>query len=98
MQEKLAQGLPRVIRFRLETGVEPFQDIVFGWTHHEVAQVGPGVFHQLYFQNIVYINAVVDTNSKQQEGSKTHEAKPGAQNQNPPASLLPCPGKTTFSI
>lgn len=40
MEEKLAQGLPHVIRFRLETGVEPFQDIVFGWTHHEVAQVG----------------------------------------------------------
>lgn len=39
VQEKLAQGSPHVIRFRLETGVEPFQDIVFGWTHHEVAQV-----------------------------------------------------------
>lgn len=39
VEEKLAQGLPHVIRFRLETGVEPFQDIVFGWTHHEVAQV-----------------------------------------------------------
>lgn len=39
VQDKLAQGLPHVIRFRLETGVEPFQDIVFGWTNHEVAQV-----------------------------------------------------------
>ncbi|XP_075869494.1 nondiscriminating glutamyl-tRNA synthetase EARS2, mitochondrial isoform X1 [Nelusetta ayraudi] len=39
VEEKLAQGSPHVIRFRLETGVEPFQDIVFGWTHHEVAQV-----------------------------------------------------------
>lgn len=39
VQEKLAQGLPHVIRFRLETGVEPFQDLVFGRTHHEVAQV-----------------------------------------------------------
>lgn len=28
-----------MIRFRLETGVEPFQDMVFGWSHHEVAQV-----------------------------------------------------------
>lgn len=39
VQEKLAQGVPRVIRFRLETGVEPFQDLIFGWNHHEVAQV-----------------------------------------------------------
>lgn len=39
VQEKLAQGVPHVIRFRLEAGVEPFQDLVFGWNHHEVAQV-----------------------------------------------------------
>ncbi|KAI3352519.1 hypothetical protein L3Q82_005465 [Scortum barcoo] len=39
VQEKLAQGAPHVIRFRLEAGVEPFQDLVFGWNHHEVAQV-----------------------------------------------------------
>lgn len=39
VEEKLAQGVPRVIRFRLETGVEPFQDLIFGWNHHEVAQV-----------------------------------------------------------
>ncbi|XP_071783828.1 nondiscriminating glutamyl-tRNA synthetase EARS2, mitochondrial [Centroberyx gerrardi] len=39
VQEKLAQGLPHVIRFRLEAGVEPFQDLIFGWNRHEVAQV-----------------------------------------------------------
>ncbi|KAF6736425.1 putative glutamate--tRNA ligase, mitochondrial [Oryzias melastigma] len=39
VQEKLAQGQPHVIRFRLEEGVEPFQDLIFGWNRHEVAQV-----------------------------------------------------------
>ncbi|XP_029950308.1 nondiscriminating glutamyl-tRNA synthetase EARS2, mitochondrial isoform X2 [Salarias fasciatus] len=39
VQEKLAQGVPHVIRFRLEEGVEPFQDLVFGLNRHEVAQV-----------------------------------------------------------
>ncbi|XP_030589705.1 nondiscriminating glutamyl-tRNA synthetase EARS2, mitochondrial [Archocentrus centrarchus] len=39
VQEKLAQGAPHVIRFRLEEGVEPFQDLIFGWNRHEVAQV-----------------------------------------------------------
>ncbi|KAM8773162.1 nondiscriminating glutamyl-tRNA synthetase EARS2, mitochondrial [Acanthopagrus schlegelii] len=39
VHEKLAQGVPHVIRFRLEEGAEPFQDLVFGLNHHEVAQV-----------------------------------------------------------
>uniref|UniRef100_A0A3B4UL38 Nondiscriminating glutamyl-tRNA synthetase EARS2, mitochondrial n=1 Tax=Seriola dumerili TaxID=41447 RepID=A0A3B4UL38_SERDU len=39
VQEKLAQGTSHVIRFRLEEGVEPFQDLIFGWNRHEVAQV-----------------------------------------------------------
>uniref|UniRef100_A0A3Q3WIZ7 Nondiscriminating glutamyl-tRNA synthetase EARS2, mitochondrial n=1 Tax=Mola mola TaxID=94237 RepID=A0A3Q3WIZ7_MOLML len=39
VQEKLDQGVPHVIRFHLETGVEPFKDLIFGWNHHEVAQV-----------------------------------------------------------
>uniref|UniRef100_A0A4W6GBG3 Nondiscriminating glutamyl-tRNA synthetase EARS2, mitochondrial n=1 Tax=Lates calcarifer TaxID=8187 RepID=A0A4W6GBG3_LATCA len=39
VQEKLAQGTAHVIRFRLEEGVEPFQDLIFGWNRHEVAQV-----------------------------------------------------------
>lgn len=39
VQDKLAEGIPHVIRFRLETGVEPFQDMIFGWTRHDVAQV-----------------------------------------------------------
>ncbi|XP_073331786.1 nondiscriminating glutamyl-tRNA synthetase EARS2, mitochondrial [Pagrus major] len=38
-QEKLAQGVPHVIRFRLEEGAKPFQDLIFGLNHHEVAQV-----------------------------------------------------------
>ncbi|NP_001026638.1 probable glutamate--tRNA ligase, mitochondrial precursor [Gallus gallus] len=37
--EKLAQGLDWVVRFRLERGVEPFQDLVYGWNKHEVAEV-----------------------------------------------------------
>ncbi|XP_067355267.1 nondiscriminating glutamyl-tRNA synthetase EARS2, mitochondrial [Channa argus] len=39
VEEKLAKGMPHVIRFRLEAGVEPFQDLIFGWNRHEVAQV-----------------------------------------------------------
>ncbi|XP_068176743.1 nondiscriminating glutamyl-tRNA synthetase EARS2, mitochondrial [Antennarius striatus] len=39
VQEKLAQGIPHAVRFRLESGVEPLQDLVFGWTHHDVAKV-----------------------------------------------------------
>ncbi|XP_023154083.2 probable glutamate--tRNA ligase, mitochondrial [Amphiprion ocellaris] len=39
VQDKLAQGASHVIRFRLEAGVEPFQDLIFGWNRHEVAQV-----------------------------------------------------------
>ncbi|KAL1005124.1 hypothetical protein UPYG_G00054860 [Umbra pygmaea] len=39
VQEKLGQGVPHVIRFKLESGVEPFHDLVFGWNRHEVAQV-----------------------------------------------------------
>ncbi|KAM4603721.1 nondiscriminating glutamyl-tRNA synthetase EARS2, mitochondrial isoform 1-T1 [Polymixia lowei] len=39
VREKLAQGVPHVVRFHLEAGVEPFQDLIFGWNHHEVAQV-----------------------------------------------------------
>ncbi|KAM9792289.1 nondiscriminating glutamyl-tRNA synthetase EARS2, mitochondrial [Neosynchiropus ocellatus] len=39
VEEKVSQGMPSVIRFKLEEGVEPFEDIVFGWNRHEVAQV-----------------------------------------------------------
>ncbi|KAM6972430.1 nondiscriminating glutamyl-tRNA synthetase EARS2, mitochondrial [Aplochiton taeniatus] len=39
VEEKLSRGLPHVIRFRLEPGVEAFQDLVFGWNRHEVAEV-----------------------------------------------------------
>nr|XP_026653509.1 probable glutamate--tRNA ligase, mitochondrial [Zonotrichia albicollis] len=37
--QKLSQGLECVIRFRLERGVQPFQDLVYGWSKHEVAEV-----------------------------------------------------------
>ncbi|XP_063270625.1 nondiscriminating glutamyl-tRNA synthetase EARS2, mitochondrial isoform X2 [Prinia subflava] len=37
--QKMSQGLDFVIRFRLEKGVEPFQDLVYGWNKHEVAEV-----------------------------------------------------------
>ncbi|NWR76165.1 SYEM protein, partial [Centropus unirufus] len=39
VEEKLSQGLSWVLRFRLEKGVEPFQDLVYGWNRHEVADV-----------------------------------------------------------
>ncbi|XP_072240806.1 nondiscriminating glutamyl-tRNA synthetase EARS2, mitochondrial [Leuresthes tenuis] len=39
VQEKLAQGVSHVIRFRLEAGVQPFQDLIFGWNRHDVAEV-----------------------------------------------------------
>ncbi|NXS87058.1 SYEM protein, partial [Erpornis zantholeuca] len=37
--QKLSLGHDYVIRFRLEKGVEPFQDLVYGWNKHEVAEV-----------------------------------------------------------
>ncbi|XP_072320177.1 nondiscriminating glutamyl-tRNA synthetase EARS2, mitochondrial [Eucyclogobius newberryi] len=39
VEQRLAQGLSHVVRFRLQEGAEPFHDLVFGWTRHEVAQV-----------------------------------------------------------
>uniref|UniRef100_A0A8D0H062 Nondiscriminating glutamyl-tRNA synthetase EARS2, mitochondrial n=1 Tax=Sphenodon punctatus TaxID=8508 RepID=A0A8D0H062_SPHPU len=37
--EKLSQGSDYVVRFQLEEGVEPFHDLVYGWSKHEVANV-----------------------------------------------------------
>ncbi|NWU94443.1 SYEM protein, partial [Upupa epops] len=37
--EKLSRGQDWVVRFRLEKGAEPFQDLVYGWSKHEVAEV-----------------------------------------------------------
>ncbi|XP_038274273.1 probable glutamate--tRNA ligase, mitochondrial isoform X7 [Dermochelys coriacea] len=37
--EKLSQGSDYVVRFRLKQGVEPFHDLVYGWSKHEVATV-----------------------------------------------------------
>nr|XP_040042966.1 probable glutamate--tRNA ligase, mitochondrial [Gasterosteus aculeatus aculeatus] len=39
IREKLSRAVPHVIRFRLDAGVESFQDLIFGRSHHEVAQV-----------------------------------------------------------
>ncbi|XP_056591680.1 probable glutamate--tRNA ligase, mitochondrial isoform X2 [Triplophysa dalaica] len=39
IREKLERGVPHVIRFKLDTGAEPFQDLIFGWSRHEVAAV-----------------------------------------------------------
>ncbi|XP_030636415.1 nondiscriminating glutamyl-tRNA synthetase EARS2, mitochondrial [Chanos chanos] len=39
VKERLAQGAPYVIRFKLDPGAEPFEDLVFGLNHHDVAQV-----------------------------------------------------------
>ncbi|XP_026102782.1 probable glutamate--tRNA ligase, mitochondrial isoform X1 [Carassius auratus] len=37
VQQKLAQGIPCVIRFKLDSGAEVFQDLIFGWTRHDPA-------------------------------------------------------------
>ncbi|XP_074866674.1 nondiscriminating glutamyl-tRNA synthetase EARS2, mitochondrial [Carettochelys insculpta] len=37
--EKLSQGADYVVRFQLKEGAEPFQDLVYGWSKHEVATV-----------------------------------------------------------
>ncbi|KAA0721634.1 putative glutamate--tRNA ligase, mitochondrial [Triplophysa tibetana] len=39
IREKLERGVPHVIRFKLDCGAEPFQDLIFGWSRHEVAAV-----------------------------------------------------------
>ncbi|XP_062386500.1 probable glutamate--tRNA ligase, mitochondrial [Sardina pilchardus] len=39
LAERLSRGTPHVIRFRLEPGAEPFQDLVFGRNRHEVSAV-----------------------------------------------------------
>lgn len=39
MAEKVAQGADSVVRFRLEEESEPFCDLVYGWSRHEVASV-----------------------------------------------------------
>lgn len=43
-----------MIRFRLEEGVEPFQDLIFGWNRHEVAQVG--LFTGLHAKRVTMSN------------------------------------------
>ncbi|XP_069545714.1 nondiscriminating glutamyl-tRNA synthetase EARS2, mitochondrial [Brachyistius frenatus] len=60
VKKKLDQEESHVIRFRLEAGVEPFQDLIFGWNRHDVAQVegDPVVikadgFPTYHFANIV---------------------------------------------
>ncbi|KAJ6653894.1 hypothetical protein lerEdw1_007652 [Lerista edwardsae] len=37
--EKVAQGAEHVVRFGLAEGVEPFCDLIHGWSRHEVASV-----------------------------------------------------------
>ncbi|XP_063790770.1 nondiscriminating glutamyl-tRNA synthetase EARS2, mitochondrial [Pseudophryne corroboree] len=39
VQEKLTQNLPFVVRFQLPSGTHDFQDLVYGWTRHDVASV-----------------------------------------------------------
>nr|XP_006013426.1 PREDICTED: probable glutamate--tRNA ligase, mitochondrial isoform X2 [Latimeria chalumnae] len=39
VEEKLAQSSSHVIRFQLQEGADPFQDLVYGWSRHEVASV-----------------------------------------------------------
>ncbi|XP_048348587.1 probable glutamate--tRNA ligase, mitochondrial isoform X2 [Sphaerodactylus townsendi] len=37
--EKVSRGANHVVRFRLQEGAEPFCDLVYGWSKHEVASV-----------------------------------------------------------
>lgn len=37
--EKMLQGSEHVVRFSLEEGSEPFCDLIYGWSRHEVASV-----------------------------------------------------------
>ncbi|XP_062820599.1 nondiscriminating glutamyl-tRNA synthetase EARS2, mitochondrial [Anolis carolinensis] len=40
VEEKLSQGTDHAVRFRLEQGAEePFLDLVYGWSRHEVSSV-----------------------------------------------------------
>uniref|UniRef100_F6W321 Nondiscriminating glutamyl-tRNA synthetase EARS2, mitochondrial n=1 Tax=Xenopus tropicalis TaxID=8364 RepID=F6W321_XENTR len=39
VEEKLSRNSPFVIRFFLQEGAQPFQDLVYGWTQHDVASV-----------------------------------------------------------
>ncbi|XP_063285067.1 nondiscriminating glutamyl-tRNA synthetase EARS2, mitochondrial [Pelobates fuscus] len=39
VQEKMSSGSPYVIRFSLQEGAQPFRDLVYGWTQHDVASV-----------------------------------------------------------
>ncbi|XP_073502052.1 nondiscriminating glutamyl-tRNA synthetase EARS2, mitochondrial [Phyllobates terribilis] len=39
VQDKMSKNLPFVVRFRLPSGAHSFQDLVYGWTHHDVASV-----------------------------------------------------------
>ncbi|XP_022519645.2 probable glutamate--tRNA ligase, mitochondrial isoform X1 [Astyanax mexicanus] len=39
VEEKLSSGVPSVVRFRLSSSSEPFEDLVFGFTQHAVGQV-----------------------------------------------------------
>ncbi|KAM9305010.1 nondiscriminating glutamyl-tRNA synthetase EARS2, mitochondrial [Gastrophryne carolinensis] len=39
VQEKLSKNLPFVVRFQLVEGAQSFEDLVYGWTHHDVASV-----------------------------------------------------------
>ncbi|KAH0631723.1 hypothetical protein JD844_019473, partial [Phrynosoma platyrhinos] len=37
--EKMSQGTNHTVRFRLEENAEPFCDLIYGWSRHEVANV-----------------------------------------------------------
>ncbi|XP_071976298.1 nondiscriminating glutamyl-tRNA synthetase EARS2, mitochondrial [Engystomops pustulosus] len=39
VKEKMAKNMPFVVRFQLPSGAHSFQDLVYGWTHHDVASV-----------------------------------------------------------
>ncbi len=56
-----AEGVPSVIRFRLDPGAEPFRDLVFGWTRHDpVAAEGDPVILKADGFPTYHLASVVD--------------------------------------
>ncbi|XP_044159703.1 probable glutamate--tRNA ligase, mitochondrial [Bufo gargarizans] len=62
VQEKLSKNLPFVVRFQLPGGAHSFQDLVYGWTHHDVASVegDPVILKQDGFPTYHLANVVDD--------------------------------------
>ncbi|XP_058615385.1 probable glutamate--tRNA ligase, mitochondrial isoform X2 [Onychostoma macrolepis] len=60
VQQKRSEGVPCVIRFRLDPGAEPFRDLVFGWTRHDPAAEGDPVILKADGFPTYHLASVVD--------------------------------------